>query len=307
MAHEISIVGELNLDLLLYGLPQQLPMERELLASGFEMTLGSSSAILAHNLARLGSTVGFLTCVGQDPLGKIALEYVRDSAIDLSVVHPPRHVQTGVTFILPHGKERHILTYPGAMLELSYENLDWSFLKSARHFHLSSLYLQRGLLPDAARVFRELKAAGLTTSLDTNDDPEDRWEGLDEIFPHLDIFLPNLREACRITQTSDGEQAMEALARKVPVVVVKMGAEGARLRKGSWQISGPAQNVAVIDTVGAGDSFNAGFLNKYVQGADLEECLRFGNRTAALSTTAAGGVEAFRDPLRLKQWLETNP
>lgn len=304
MAPDVALVGEINLDLLLYGLPQEMPLERELLASNFRMTLGSSSAILAHNLASLGSHVGFCTCIGKDPMGQIALDYLRHRNIDLSRVIPSaKDVATGVTLILPHGKERHILTYPGTMFELRYQDLDIAFLKSAKHFHLSSLYLQRGLLPDVARLFREMKTAGLTTSLDTNDDPDDQWEGLEEILEHVDIFLPNAREACLIAATDNVEDAINVLAHRLPMLVVKLGAEGALLRKGSLRISARGHDAAVVDTVGAGDSFNAGFLHKFLRGADLAECLRFANQVAAFSTTATGGVEAFRDTVRLQQFL----
>ncbi|HEY3927064.1 MAG TPA: carbohydrate kinase family protein [Candidatus Koribacter sp.] len=302
MALDIAIVGEINLDLILYGLPQEMPVERELLGSDFRMTLGSSSAILAHNLATLGTRVGFVTCVGPDAMGKIALEYLRDRGVDLSHVIASQ-TATGVTLILPHGKERHILTYPGAMNELRYDGLDLAYLKTARHFHLSSLYLHRGLVADVAQLFREMKAAGLTTSLDTNDDPEDRWERLDEILPHVDIFLPNAQEACRIARTENVDEAIEKLARRVPTLVVKLGAQGAMLRRGGETVRAAATSVDVVDTVGAGDTFDAGFLHKFLQGAQAEESLTFGNRCAAYSTTAAGGVEAFRDEGRRKKFL----
>ena len=304
MTLDVSIVGEINLDLLLYGLPDTMPLERELMASDFRMTLGSSSAILAHNLAALGSRVGFTTCVGPDPMGRIALEYLRDRGVDLSHVFPsPNGTSTGVTLLLPHGRERHILTYPGTMAELRYADLDQAFLRSAKHFHLSSLYLQPGLFPDVPRLFREMKSAGLTTSLDTNDDPDDRYEGLAEIFPHLDIFFPNAREACRIAGAGETKEAIECLAGRVPMLVVKLGAQGALLRQGPRKIEAAGNLVTVVDTVGAGDSFNAGFLQKFVQGAPPEECLCFANRVAAHSTTAAGGVEAFRDRERLRELL----
>jgi sugar/nucleoside kinase (ribokinase family) len=304
MALDIAIVGEINLDLILYGLPQEMPLERELLASNFRMTLGSSSAILAHNLAALGSRVGFTTCVGPDSMGESALEYLRERGVDLSRVVPSKkRTSTGVTLLLPHGKERHILTYPGTMFELSYSDLDLEYLKSARHFHLSSLYLHRGLLPEIPRLLRELKAAGLSISLDTNDDPDDRWAGLDEILPLIDIFLPNQREACRIAGTDDVSEAVERLLQRVPMLVVKLGAAGALLRRGSSEIKASGNKVSVVDTVGAGDSFDAGFLHKFLQGANLEECLKFANRTAALSTTNAGGVEAFRDAQQMKEFL----
>lgn len=302
MSLDVSVVGELNLDLILYGLPEPMPLERELLATDFRMTLGSSSAIVSHNLATLGTKVGFTSCIGPDPMGEIAVEYLRSRGIDVSHVIRTS-TTTGVTLLLPHGHERHILTYPGPMFELRYADLDLAFLKSARHFHLSSLYLHRGLFADVPRLLRELKAAGLTISLDTNDDPEDRWTGLDEIFPLIDIFLPNRREACRIVGTDDANSAINQLAERVPMLVVKMGAEGALLRRGQEELRAPGAKVDVVDTIGAGDSFDAGFLHKYLAGAPLEECLRYGNLTAAYSTTAPGGVEAFRDEARRKAFL----
>jgi sugar/nucleoside kinase (ribokinase family) len=224
--------------------------------------------------------------------------------VDLSrVVRTRTGTSTGITLLLPHGKERHILTYPGTMFELRYSDLDLDYLKSARHFHLSSLYLHLGLLPDVPRLFREMKAAGLTTSLDTNDDPDDRWTGLDELFPYVDIFLPNQREACQIAGTDDVQDAIERLSHRVPTLVVKLGPQGALLRQGTHQIKADGKTVDVVDTVGAGDSFDSGFLHKFVHGSQLEECLQFANRTAAYSTTKAGGVEAFRDSERLQAFL----
>lgn len=141
---DITIAGEINLDLIMYGLPQAMPIERELLGTDFQVTLGSSSAILAHNLAVLGSRVGFVTLVGSDALGKLALERLGESGTDLSRVRVNTgNVSTGVTLLLPHGKERHILTYPGTMAEMRVQDLDVTYLKSGRHFHLSSLFLQR--------------------------------------------------------------------------------------------------------------------------------------------------------------------
>jgi sugar/nucleoside kinase (ribokinase family) len=150
------------------------------------------------------------------------------------------------------------------------------------------------------RLFRELKARGLTTSLDTNDDPEDRWEGLAEIFPYLDIFLPNDREACRIAKTDHFGTAIEWLASRVPTLVVKLGLQGALLRQGQHELRVPGEKANCVDTVGAGDSFDAGFLHNFLRGAPLEDCLRFANKVAAHSVTAAGGVEAFRNTAKIE-------
>ncbi len=299
---DIAIVGEINLDLILYGLPEQMPTERELLASGFAITLGSSSAILAHNLAALGSRVGFVTKVGDDPFGALAMERLRERGVDLADV--AHGAKSGVTLILPHGPQRHILTYPGTISELRFEDLDLDYLASARHFHMSSLFLQRELLPHASELFRRMKSAGLTTSLDTNDDPDDRWDSaLEEILPHVDILLPNEREAMKISRADDVETALSRLAQKVETVVVKMGASGAVAIRDGCRLSAPAVPVTVIDPIGAGDSFDAGFLHQFLRGADLATCLAYGNMCGGFSTTDCGGTEAFRDAARMQTFL----
>src|SRR5207302_10416502 len=175
---DITIAGELNLDLILYGLPEHLPPERELLAGRMMLTLGSSSAIVAHNLAALGSHVGFQSRIGDDPLGQIALERLQQGGVDVSQVRRvPGAITTGLTVILHHEAWRNILTYAGTIAELKFEDLDLDYLSDSRHFHLSSYYLQRALRPKVGELFQFLKSKGLTISLDTNDDPEDFWEG----------------------------------------------------------------------------------------------------------------------------------
>lgn len=302
---DITIVGEINLDLLLYGLPEQIPTEREMLATDFAVTLGSSSAILAHNLSALGSQVGFVTKVGDDAFGDLAVRRLRERGVDMDSI--TQGAKSGVTVILPHGVRRHILTYPGTISELRFEDLDLNYLASARHFHMSSLFLQRDLLPDVPELFRRMKSAGLTTSLDTNDDPDDRWDsGIKEIFPFVDILLPNEREAKKLSSTDDLEAALHQLAQKVKTVVVKKGAAGAVAIQDGRRFDSPNVPVTVIDPVGAGDSFDAGFLHQFLLGADLATCLTYGNLCGAFSTTDCGGTEAFRDQNRMQEFFRSN-
>lgn len=293
---DITIAGELNLDLILYGLPDELAPERELLADRMALTLGSSSAIVAHNLAALGSRVGFISCVGEDQFGQIALDRLATGGVDVAKVHRTPAVQTGLTVILQHDGWRNILTYPGAIFDLTLAHLDLGYLTSSRHFHLSSFYLQRGLRPQVPELFRQLKAAGLTISMDPNDDPQDEWRGgLEEALRYVDVFLPNAREARRIAGTEDLDEAVRRLAERVALVVVKCGADGALAQRGRERITALAVSIHAVDPVGAGDSFDAGFLHEFVHGKDLPNCLAMGNLAGALSTTRAGGTEAFRD------------
>lgn len=294
---DITIAGEINLDLILYGFEESIPIDREVLASNFEMTLGSSSAILAHNLSVLGLRVGFTTRYGADDMGRIAMERLAQGGVDtFHSIRGAADSKTGVTLLLPHGRTRRILTYPGVMFDLTVHDLDLDYLASAGHFHLSSLFLLRGLHAGLPALFRELKRRGLTLSLDTNDDPDDRWDGvLQELLPLLDVFLPNDDEIRRITRRDSVDEALDVLAPIVPLIAVKCGSQGALVQQGTRRFTVPAVTVLPVDTIGAGDSFNAGFLAAWLRGAPPEVCAHAGNVTGALSTQKAGGTEAFRD------------
>ena len=293
---DVTIAGELNLDLILYGLPEVLPPERELLANDMMLTLGSSSAIVAHNLASLGSHVGFISCIGNDQFGQMALERLSAAGVDVSkVVQISGSVKTGLTVLLQRNRWRNILTYPGTIFDLKLEHLDFDYLTSSRHFHFSSFYLQRGLQAQVVELFKQLRSKGLTISLDCNDDPDDKWMGLEEVLPYVDVFLPNERELKRIAGTENVEAAIDRLAAIVPLLVVKLGSEGAMAQAGKERVTSPAVKVDLVDPVGAGDSFDAGFLHEFLRGSDLTTCLRSGNLAGALSVTRPGGTEAFRD------------
>jgi len=303
---DVCVVGEINLDLILYGLPEPLVLDRELLASNLALTLGSSSAILAHNLSVLGTKVGFISKVGPDPLGNIALERLSAAGVDVTrVKHASSGTATGLSVILPQPQHRYILTYPGTMFEMQYSDIDLKYLLSARHLHLSSFFLHKALRPSIPDLFRRAKNAGLSTSLDTNDDPEDKWErDVLDVLKYVDVFLPNEAEARKITRTEDLSEAIDQLAAMAKVVVVKRGSAAAICRSGQqqWSLSPPSVNP--VDYVGAGDTFGAGFLHKYLQGAKLEDCLAYANLAGAYSTTNEGGTEAFLDRAALTRFIQ---
>lgn len=306
-AFDLAIAGELNLDLILYGLPLEMPVERDLVATNFVATLGSSSAIVAHNAAALGLRVEFQSLAGDDDFGRIALGRLRDMQVDVSRVAVDAAVATGVTVLLPHGGVRHSLTYLGSIAQMSRNHLNVEALKQARHLHLCSLYLQEALHADLRDLLHELKAAGMTISLDTNDDPANAWGApLHDLLPLIDLFMPNEDELCRMAGGVSLERAVETFATEVPTVVVKRGRNGCRIRHRGETFDTPGLSVTPVDTIGAGDSFDAGFLTAWLQGHDLRTCARAGNITGALSTQGTGGTEAFRDVRVREAFLETH-
>jgi sugar/nucleoside kinase (ribokinase family) len=219
---DVTLAGEITMDLLLYGLPEELPVERELVADHMALTLGGSSAITAHNLAVLGSRTGFIPQLGADAFTEVCVDTLRAAGVDLShAVAPKTNVGTGLTVLLQHQRSRRALTYSGTASGLRYEDLDLAYLASGKHFHLSSFFLQSGLWDDVPKLLATMRSAGLTTSLDTNDDPADLWDGpIAETLAHLDILMPNEREACKLANESSFEDAVKKLAETTPLLVV---------------------------------------------------------------------------------------
>src|SRR5260370_2842182 len=160
-----SIGGELNLDLVLYGLPVELELDHEHFASDLRLTLGSSSAIFAHNFALLGNRVGFNSAIGTDAFGGLCLSRLAESGVDVSAVREFSGKQTGLTVILPRSDQRYILTYPGVMAEMRFEDLDLDHALSASPLHPSSFFLQRSLRPRVAELFRLATQGGRSTSV----------------------------------------------------------------------------------------------------------------------------------------------
>jgi sugar/nucleoside kinase (ribokinase family) len=300
---DVVIVGEANVDVLLYGLPETLPLERELLSTGMNLSLGGSSAITAHNLAALGTRVGLLSVAADDAFAALCLADLKGAGVDLSrVLRAQAGTATGVSVLLQHERARRTLTYLGTTAVLRMEDLDLEYIAAARHLHFASYFLQAGLRKDVPALLAFCKQAGLTVSLDPNDDPTGEWsDDVLQLLRYVDILMPNERELCHLAHEDNAEHAISKLRELVPILVVKQGRRGAMACDAGRRLASPAVDVDVVDAVGAGDSFNAGFLHGYLQGWELERCLQLGNIAGAFSTTAMGGTLAFRDRAALAE------
>lgn len=290
---DVVVVGELNADLILKGdvTPQYGQVEK--LIDDATLTIGSSSAIFACGAARLGLRVAFIGKVGDDHFGRYMRDELEKRRIDTQGIITDNSLKTGLTVILSRGNDRAILTYLGSIAALHFSDIDFSIIRRARHLHLGSYYLLDVLRPDTPALFKSAHESGLTVSIDTNYDPTEKWEGgLAQALAHTDVFLPNEGELCAIARTSNMDEALANLSRSVPLLVVKRGAEGAVARQNLITTSAASIPVTVVDTTGAGDSFDAGFIYSYLQGWETAKSLRFAAICGALSTRAAGGTAA---------------
>jgi sugar/nucleoside kinase (ribokinase family) len=287
------IAGEANVDLLVDGI-SQLEFDKEKLVRGCGLSLGGSSAITAFNLSKLGARVGFAGVVGRDLFGRFVEERLASAGVDLTALRRDRSEKTGITIWCQHGKRRAGITYLGTIAGLRTTDVKESYLRKARHLHVGAYFLLEGFHAGAAGVFQKAKRLSMTTSLDCNFDPSEKWDsGIREILKYVDVFLPNETEAMRLTGASSVKAAAQDLAKLARIVVVKMGARGALAWTTDAFFRVPAVKVRVVDATGAGDSFNAGFLARYLRGGSLVECARAGAVAGARSVACIGGTAAF--------------
>lgn len=285
--------GEINVDLVLQGYTEFPAPGKEVLVRDFAMVLGSATAITAMGLARLGTPVAFLGRVGDDVWGRYCLEDMAGRGIDLSRVIRGGGLKTGVTVSITHPADRALVTYLGAISALTGADVRDEAMAGLDHLHASSFFFQEGLRPDFPDLFARARRAGLTTSLDTGFDPSERWNGgLRETLRETDLFFPNEVELRALSGCDDPADGLSVLENGRTRVVAKLGKDGAMALDGDRVLHVPAYPVEPVDTTGAGDSFNAGFLHRWLQGAPLVECLRLGAACGALSTLGLGGTAA---------------
>lgn len=282
-------------DLVLSGNVRPRFGQAEQIIGGYTLELGGSANIFAAQFAKLGGRVGVIGWVGRDVFGAFALGRLRETGVDVSRVGVQPAERTGLGVALAEPEDRAILTYPGTIDAVGPEQLTDDLPAAARHWHVASLFLLKRLRGHWRGWLERCRRAGVTVSLDPNWDPEDRWEGVWELLPLVDVFLPNDSEAMRITGKRDPAEAGRELAAAGPLVVIKRGAGGAVAFRGKEcrtvrpaDVCEPPSPIA--DSIGAGDNFDAGFLRAWQLGWDLEACLRLATRCAVSSLSAAGGI-----------------
>jgi sugar/nucleoside kinase (ribokinase family) len=287
-AKPVLVIGDLNVDLILTGISGHPRYGREVLVSGCSMTLGGSAGIVACGLARLGRDVRFLGKVGADPSGDYVLKLMRERGVDVSGVKRDRRTGTGIAVAFTETGDRALVSYLGTVASTGPRDVapgDW---RRHGHLHLTSPFIQFGLSGHFFKMLQTARRAGLTTSMDPGWDPRERWD-LDTFYPLLDLLLVNEVEAKALTRLGKPAAAAKKLAEKVSLVVVKTGAKGAvaATRTAEWKTS--SYPVDPIDTTGAGDTFDAAFLDGWLNGHLVEEVLPYACAAGALSTGKPGG------------------
>lgn len=299
---DLLVVGDANPDVVVGPVTRPLAFgQRERLVPSGSLLLGGSAAIMACGAARLGLRVAFAGRVGDDAAGAFVRGALAERGVDTGALVTDPDRPTPLTAVLTAagttGTDRAILTAPGCLAATGPDDVPGGLLSAARHVHAASFFLMPRLAAGLAGLFAEARGHGVTTSLDTNDDPEDRWDHrlLDPVLAVTDILLPNAAEARALAGRPPGTglaEAAGALAGHGPLVVVKDGADGALAHDGRSALHGAAVPADPVDTVGAGDSFDAGFVTAVLKGLDRPSALAVAAACGALSTRSHGGTAA---------------
>ncbi|MCU7728593.1 sugar kinase [Actinoplanes sp. KI2] len=292
---DVLVVGDANPDLLLRGDVRPRFGQAEQLLTAADLVLGGSAAITAAGCARLGLKTALFAAVADDVFGRLVREELEKREVTL-LAADGRGAPTGISVVLSEKDDRGILTLPGTIPALRPSDVTDELVTRARHVHVASLYLQPALAIGLAEIFARAGKIGRSTSLDTNWDPAEKWESIDEILAHTDVFLPNANELRAITGLDKTDEAAAKITRRGTTVVMKDGAKGARAWWPGGSCAAPGRRVDVVDTTGAGDSFNAGFLAARLGGRPIEEAVRWAAIAGSLSTRAAGGTTAQATP-----------
>lgn len=288
---KILVVGEINPDLILHGYDSFPALGREVLVNDSSLVLGGASAICACALATLGNDVVFFGKVGCDSWGDFCLQFMQSRGVDISRIIRDPALKTGITVSITGPADRALVTHLGAIAALAEDDVPDGIFEGFEHMHVSTYFMQRGLRPGCARLFERASHVGLTCSLDPGCDPSGDWDsGILEALHYVDVFFPNEVELAGITGLPDPQAALHRLVNSHTLTIAKLGAAGCMALDGGRLVRVPPMPVTPLDTTGAGDSFDAGFLHFWLRKRPLEDALSFGATYGALSTLGLGGA-----------------
>jgi len=279
---------------------EEMPGKGKLqLVDTMELHTGGCASNTGYGLNKLGISTGLMGKIGTDGFGDFFVAYMNDAGLDTRGIRRTSSVNTSATMVMVSADgERTFFHYLGANAELSYDDIDFDIVREAKILHIAGTFLMPKFdgVP-TARVLKQARELGITTSLDTAWDSKDNWMSvLEPCLHHLDIFMPSIEEARMITEKEEPEEIAELLlSYGIGTVALKMGDQGSYIRTRDWEMSVPIYKVEAIDATGAGDAFAAGFLAGVSQGQDHREAAKLANAVGACCTTAIGAIAGVRN------------
>lgn len=301
---DIYVYGDVNIDIVIPGVEKFPEPGQEDEVSVMETFVGGGAALFTLGVGKLGLHPVFQGEVGDDCYGELIRKKFRESNVDDSLLATSTTHKTGISLSFTNEKDRSFLTYRGTNEKICIEAVDVEQVKQASHIHVTGYagsVNHDSYLKLLKRVKEETEA---TVSFDVGWDSTGEWKPeIRELFPYIDVLFMNETEAVHYGRKESALEAAREFAKHSRLVVIKMGKQGSIAVKGGELYQASPYKVEAIDTTGAGDSFNAGFVYGFLRGKTVEECLKCGNGCGALSVTALGGNTGFPDEEKLREFI----
>ena len=301
---DVYVYGDVNIDVVVPGVESLPEPGSEVDVPVMETFVGGGAALCTRGLAKLGLKPVFQGSVGKDMYGEDIRGLFRELGVDDSLLLDSDTKKTGISISFTTEKDRCFLTYRGTNEGISLKYMDLDKLPGAKHVHVTD-YEGATNHVEYLDMLTKIHAMGdVTVSFDVGWDMTGVWyEGIFELLPMIDVLFMNETECMHYTRCDDVETGARRLAEKAGMAVIKLGKTGAMAIRDGQKYFAPAYKVEAVDTTGAGDSFNAGFVYGFLQGLPMEQCLKCGNGCGALSVTRLGGNTGFPFRAELEQWI----
>ncbi len=302
---KVLFIGDINVDIIMRGLTFPIKIDREITCQSYELTIGSSAVIAACVYASLGGKAHFLGLAGKDEHGDFMIEEMNKYDVNTDLVQRTDKTKTGVTVNLIYRDTRTQITYPGTISEFKGSDIGNTVLENFDHIHFAGPYQQIKFSPEITRILEIAKKQQIQTSLDPQWDQNEKWERIDEWLPMLTYLFVNKAEAISISRSSSIEEALKYLNARTNYTIIKAGSKGAFICSNGHHANIPTSCAEVVDTTGAGDNFNSGFLFAVLEKEmDLFNACKFANAVGSRSCLFAGGVNKstkYRDILKFME------
>ena len=301
---DVIVVGDANIDLIVEGCNSLPLLGEEIRVKNISTNIGGGAALCAMGLSKLGMKTAFCGVMANDLYGSFIMNEFEKNNVEVYCVKHSKMNSTGITIAVFGENDRSFITFDGANSEFDLCKVDLETVSLARHIHLTG-YRGNANHKKFMEFIYKLKQVDVTISTDVGWDDTGEWfSGIFELISHVDVFFINEIEALNYTKCKDIKESLNTIAKYCKNVAIKMGAKGAIGRRGDETAYEEALSVEVVDTTGAGDSFNAGYVYGFLKGEKLRKCLIYGNACGALSVTKQGGNTGFPDEIMLENFIK---
>jgi sugar/nucleoside kinase (ribokinase family) len=298
------IYGDINVDIVIPNVDHFPLPGQEDVVDVMNTYVGGGAALFTLGLGKLGLNPVFQATIGDDCYGKFILEELKDKNVETSLISISKENKTGISLSFTNEKDRSFLTYRGTNDEINLDSIKIDMVQKAKHIHVTGYEGSSNHAQYLNLLKRVKETKDITVSFDVGWDSTGEWyEGIVELFPYIDVLFMNETEAIHYGRKASAKEAIVSFSRHCKIAVAKLGKKGSMAYSEGKLYQAASYPVTAVDTTGAGDSFNAGFIYGFLKGKSIEECLKFGNGCGALSVTALGGNTGFPTEAELIKFI----